>query len=491
MPGFNLVRNAKVYFTNNVDATTGAVLASGFTNTNTYELQVMNGFSMSQNTEAQTITVSEAGLDPARGQRNFNTALAPADFSFTTYIRPRNNSGITCEERVLWNALFAPEPIDATGAAVTTTNISRAASAASVTFTFGSANTLGGLKVGDIITVKGVVDTVDAKQWNAPAKITAASAYAADGVTVASTGVTTLTVSYLQAPAGVATAPTTIAGGVTFHKGAVVPQNGYLLAHSGRSNKNSLTKFGLIVNFDDQTYVIDNASLNQASIDFGLDGIAQIAWSGNGTSLRLLGSYAVFAAAGGAISGGLTGTGYVAADTNAQFITNKLTTVTLNSKLRGLGGTAYTLAITGGNLTINNNINYVTPEIMGTVNQPIGYFTGTRAISGNLTAYLKTGSGKTSELMGNILNEVKQPGGSETKYSLGMQIGGATNATRVEIDLPGVMLQVPTIETQDVVSTTINFTAEGFESITSAAGGGTANYDLEATNDITVRYYSA
>lgn len=491
MPGFNLVRNAKVLYTNNVNASTGVVALSAHSAALTQEIQVMNGFSFSQNTETQNITVSEAGLDPARGQRTFNTALAPVDFSFTTYIRPKLNGSVTAEEKHLWNALLSDTIIDVTGLTVSTVAaFTRTASSNVVTFTCAAVNlTTAGIAVGDVVTVGTITDTTFAADWNAAVKITAIT-----GTLTACTG---MTIEYLNAPRGATTAPTSAPTTIKLFKGAVSqhPIAGsstaaYLLAHSGRSNKNKLTTFGIIVAIDDVTYVIDNCSLGQASVEFGLDGIAQIAWTGQGTTMRILAATTLTT---GTFGGAITGS-YTPADTTAYFITNKLTTATLAKTLRGLGTTptAYTIAITGGNLTINNNISYVTPEILGTVNQPIGYFTGTRAISGNVTAYLKSGAGKTGGLLSDMLTAATAPGGSENKYSLGLQVGGSSNATRVEFEMPGVMLQIPSIETADVVSTTINFTAEGFSSLSSAAAGvDAAAFDLEATNDLALKYFSA
>ncbi len=52
--------------------------------------------------------------------------------------------------------------------------------------------------------------------------------------------------------------------------------------------------------------------------------------------------------------------------------------------------------------------------------------------------------------------------------------------------MPATMLQVPTIDIQDVVSTTINFTAQGHDPYQTAN-----TYDLTKANDMTIRYYSA
>lgn len=89
---FNLIRNSRMFFTTNVDPNTGVVASSGFTNSNTYEIQVLDGFSFSQSTANDTVTLKEAGSAPVRGQRSFNTALQPVDFSFSTYVRPADSS---------------------------------------------------------------------------------------------------------------------------------------------------------------------------------------------------------------------------------------------------------------------------------------------------------------------------------------------------------------------------------------------------------------
>jgi hypothetical protein len=84
----NLIRNSRVFFTTNLTSSNN-VAATGFLNTNTFELQVQDGFSFSQNTGTETITLNEAGSAPVRGQRSFNTSLDPVDWSFATYIRPK------------------------------------------------------------------------------------------------------------------------------------------------------------------------------------------------------------------------------------------------------------------------------------------------------------------------------------------------------------------------------------------------------------------
>jgi hypothetical protein len=242
----------------------------------------------------------------------------------------------------------------------------------------------------------------------------------------------------------------------------------------------------MVVTVDSITYVIDNCALDQAVIDFGLDGIATVAWTGKGTVLRQLDFAVAFSAAadpvisGGSLSGTIKGK-----NTTANFITNKLSTVTLISNIGGVAGIAYTLALTGGSITIANNIAYVTPANLGIVNTPIGYYTGTRAVSGSINAYLRTGTTNTAGLLDSLLDASATVAGVEPKFRLQIEIGGRTNGTRIEVEANGANIQIPTIDAQAVMSTAINFTAQGTDSVLS-----NNLYDIENTNDLTVRYLS-
>lgn len=387
----NLVRNSKVFFTTNVDSV-GKVLATGCDATNTQEIQVLDGFTFSQNTNSDTVMIMEGGAAPVRGQRAFNTSLAPVDFSFSSYLRPSFNDTDTlveCEENVLWNAIAGTAAIGSAGAG-----------------------------------------------WTA------------DDV--------------------------------------------YSSAAFNNSNAHQLQKFGMIFIVDQVAYAVDNCSLNQVSIDFGLDAIATGAWTGQGTTLRQLGNGIT------AINGAFGGTGLAGAfkikNTTASYITNKLSTVALSlvkdlkdaeGSTVAASGTSYTVALTGGSITINNNINYITPANLGTVNTPVTYYTGQRAITGTMNAYLKTGAAETGtgKLLANLLTAASVT--VEPMFAMAISIGGGANATKVVLDMPSAVLTIPTVDVQQVISTAINFTAQG-----STGTGNSAVYDLTQTNDIVVKYYS-
>jgi hypothetical protein len=413
---FNLIRNAKVFFTTNVNSF-GVIndgSSSAFAASNTWEIQVLDGLSFSQNTTTETIGLNEAGTTPKRGQRNFNTALEPVDFSFSTYIRPRdiqagvaaatNSHQATAEERHLWNAMF------------------------------GYANISAG--------------TGSGAAW---------------------------------ADSAVNDSPATNYANV-------------LLTNSGR---NQLVAFGLVICMDDATFYIDNCVMDTATIDFGLDTIAAIQWAGKAGAIRQFGKTVIGAAsagsstvtAGSIVSGVTTSTftGAVAAkDTNAAYLANKLSSVALGSGISAVGtagtiGTLYNIALTGGSVSIANNVTYLTPANLGVVNTPIVYFTGTRSITGSMNAYLRTGANSTTALYNALLTASKTD--VNPAFNLKMSIGGSSSATtRVDLLMPAVVLQIPTIATEQVISTTIGFTAQGSAS---------SAFDIEQDNELEVRYFVA
>ena len=146
-------------------------------------------------------------------------------------------------------------------------------------------------------------------------------------------------------------------------------------------------------------YQIKDCSVGSASIDFDIDGIAQIAWSGQGKEISEIASLDV-AANSAFTTSGITNDGYVyegITDTD-NFIRNKLTSLACTYSSAGTDGVTagselasnitYALTITGGNITIENNLSYLTPESLGEVNKPLGHVMGTRSISGNFTCYL-------------------------------------------------------------------------------------------------------
>ena len=473
----NLIRNARAFFTTKVNATTGAVDGADHTSSTTFELQVLDGFSFSQNTNSEQITITEAGTTPIRGQRSFNTSLAPVDFSFSTYIRPYRSTNVKCEESVLWNALMGSKAINtALTESGSYSGATYSVSSNTLTFT-GTSPSYEGAAVGDRILINGITSATPADQK------------AANGTGVVS-AVSPLAV-IMDVPYGSDISTGLSTTNLTLYSSAWGEGAEQSIAGFHGSNTNQLQKFGMIVIVDSVTYVIDNCALNEATIDFGLDGIATVQWTGQATALRQLTT--TMSANSGTLTGGIAGS-YTQKETNASFITNKLSTCTLKT-VKALGsiaaGTPYYIALTGGSITISNNITYITPAILGTVNKAFTYFTGTRSVTGTLNAYLNTGtvSGYSGGGTGNLLKDMLAAASTVTEpmFASEIAIGGSGNALRVELQLPSISIGVPSVNTEQVVSTAITFTASGSDQTGSAS---TTAYDLENTNDLTVRYYA-
>jgi hypothetical protein len=415
----NLIRGARVFFTTALDGNNKIAPATARSAADTFELQPLDGMSFSQNTTLDTVTLNEAGSTPSRGQRSFATALEAGDWSLSTYVRPKMFEG---------GAVAA------------------------------------GLDIGDFVRPE------EACLWNAM---------------FGYTNVDLSSVTALATTTGQAYTETAATSGTS------VPSSQVRLT---QSNRNQLLRFGLIIVFDDTTVLLHNCVIDQASVDFGIDQIGTIAWTGKvaevevstttttatttGTSPSLSGSF-----------GGLLSGAYKPKDATCKYITNRLSTVQLSSTAAKYGQSAvdYTFAITGGNITFANNVTYLTPAVMGTVNKPIDYFVGTRAVTGSLTAYLRTGSTNTAELLSTLLTQANSFDQNQFNVKLGM--GGSvtvptstTMENKVIFELPSAMLQIPQISTEQVISTSINFTAQG-------ANAGT--YDIEQNNEATITYYSS
>lgn len=269
------------------------------------------------------------------------------------------------------------------------------------------------------------------------------------------------------------------------------------------SNTNELLTLSFIFNLGTTTtpvwYHIVGAVVDTAEVDFAIDAISSISWTGFGTSVTEVtdsGDLTVLTNMLTNTNGNWQDTafpdgtaGYLPSPTGAQAcIRNKLSTVTLVGKSGTAYGNSYTLALTGGSLTINNNITFLTPEALGVVNNPCGHFTGQRMVSGEMTAYLKTGgSNDTADLIRDVTTYSNSTAGSDpTDFELTITVGGPVPVSPyilplVQFYMAGAHIVIPTINIEDVVSVTIPFNALPYTGV---------NPDAAATNELTVAYYA-
>ena len=406
---------------------TGLFKGNG-TTANTFRVGVLDGYSFSQGSDATDVVINEAGATPNRGQKRFNDSLPPAEWSFSTYVRPfkhgTNSSGDANDHDMVENILWAA------------------------------------------IAGKTVTGTTGAATGSEPA-------VTLDG--------TDADVSFV------------------------------------RSEHHELLKLSIFFALENTTYRLNECQVNQAEIDFSIDGIATIAWSGNSTTIDQITTaiddpntaYSSTAGdTGGAYSANSTisnAEGFNYVDTtgpdDADYLRNKLSTLTLSTAEQGGGSSSggldqktYDIAITGGSITIANNITYVTPETLGVIDKPIGSFSGARQISGSLTMYLNTtgssGSGNGSNQLLADLSGATDLVRNSFDMSLFMG-GGSSDTPVVEFDLPRAHFQVPAIEVADLISVSVEFAAHGSD-ITSADEmtvkykGLTAHSDATYASDLTV-----
>ena len=377
---------------------------------NTFRIGVLDGYSFSQGSESTDVTINEAGSAPNRGSKRFNDALPPAEWSFGTYVRPfkhgaasfRADGTYDMVENILWSALAGTGLSDASGAAVATST--------------GAAN-------------GALVDFVE-------------------------------------------------------------------------SDVHELMKLNIFFALENTTYRLNDCQVNSAEVDFSIDGIAQISWSGNATTIDQVttaiedpSKYQIEAydADGASLthSSGSTDTyveNYNFADTvgpsDADYLRNKLSSLYLDADAQGGGNASgglddktYDINITGGSISIANNVTYVTPETIGIVDKPIGSFTGARTITGSLTMYLDTKSNGSNQLLTDLAAATDLVT-NVFDVRLYMGVAGAVGsdndamgsddftAPGVEFNMPRCHLQVPTIETGDLISTTVEFAAHGSDLLT-------------------------
>ena len=201
------------------------------------------------------------------------------------------------------------------------------------------------------------------------------------------------------------------------------------------------------------TYEIQASAVNEATVNFDIDGIAQIEWSGMGSNI--------------VESSEPTATIYEAITSTTNFIRNRLTSLTIAPVTASYTAaeqlileTSYDLTLTGGSITLSNNLTYLTPEELGIVNIPLGHVTGTRSFSGSFTNYLVTDT--ITDKSADFWSDIKALQTVVTHdFALTFAIGGAAGAIRMEYTLPHVHIETPTHSVEDVISLETSFTGLG------------------------------
>ena len=393
-----------------------------------YNIPVLDGFSFSQATNVTEVTLNEMATSAGvsrRARQMFTDSYAPAEWSFSTYIRPFKSAGTGSGkhsaahhhmvEEPLWNALAGSGAIGASGSALT-------ADGTDCNIAFTNSN-------------KVALDTFDLHFEMGSGKASP-TIYKIEGCVVNE-------VSIDFDIDGIATANWSgfgkIITEVTSMPTATLTE-GTAATDTGNFIRNRLTD--LTLTNDVVTDTVNGAVSSSTSVT--LD---------NGSSLIKVGQV-------------VSGTGVTAGTTVAAISGTTLTLsaamtiadgVTLTFSNVGMTDT-YTLTLTGGNVTIGNNITFLTPETLGSVNQPLGHVTGTRSVSGNFTCYLNTPSSGASsaDLFEDIIESTSVITNS---FDLTFTVGGTGNTPRMVMNLDNCHLEVPTHSIDDIISLETNFHA--------------------------------
>ena len=393
---FYFSRDTKVYLT---PAGSTAVM---------WEIPVLDGFSFSQATNTSEITLNEmadANGKSRRSRQMFTDSYAPAEWSFSTYMRPFG--AVPAGSGNIWepSSSISGNPQHAVEEALWAYFVG------ATTFAIGNGST--------------------ASAWTGPDL---------DGGSPASpyTPITNNDTNFI-----VDWTASEVAALGTFD---------LYFEMGGASSGTNLT------------YKIEGCVVNSAAIDFDIDGIATINWSGMGKIITESGADKPTPTK--LIAEGTT--------TTSNFIRNRLTSLTAATGGSGLFNASYDLVLTGGNITMENNITFLTPETLGVVNQPLGNVTGTRSISGNFTCYLNNDTGKSAELFEDIIESTSV---ITNDFDLTFNIGGS-NSPKVAVQMPNCHLEVPTHSMDDIISLDVNFHALP---ASIDPGSSAANYEVKVT----------
>ena len=492
-----------VQFRNPADNTEAAAKLGAGT---VWEIPVLDGYSFSQTTNTSEITLAEmestAGIS-RRGRRMFTDSLAPAEWSFSTYIRPFQSkagsatpSGTVAAdsaaethavEEVFWAAMFGADTYSTTAGFTRATNpavsggpvITPASTSSVISIAESNRAAMTGFTIFFMIdtatsnplvyrmpeavvnevSVDFDVDGIATLNWSGMAKeiqdvsgtvITGTSAPAYNATTVDATTVVL----------GDVFIDTDNAAGRQFNLISTVPGSGNVSVTAAIDEGTTSTK-----NF------IRNR-LTSVSIE-AADATDKIPTVFPGSHVSITGltkanpAVATAAAHGFAVGDVVYVSGTCAITTSSvdvlQNIAHTITAVSTNTFTIGALNTSgssgsfsasslvaangkYSLVLTGGSFTLGNNISYLVPEELGAINKPLEHVTGNRAATRNATCYLTLEDADlTSGTSRQFFNNLVSTGAMSkvvNKFIVTMHIGGAT-ATGNNTD-PALKIAFPT-----------------------------------------------
>ena len=491
-----------------------------------WEIPVLDGYSFSQTTNTSEITLAEmessAGIS-RRGRRMFTDSLAPAEWSFSTYIRPFKSlagsvaSGVKAAdganevhaiEEALWASMFGADKYDssafdfvrnvqpvsgsetdviapgANNSVITIGESNRSALHSFVLYFLIDTDTTNPLlyrmpeAIVNEVTVDFDIDGIATLNWSGFAKeIQDRTA------NVKVNAGTTVTVANAHG-----TGENLALGDI------IIDTNNSRAVHI--ANTVSGTNAVLTQAIDESTTSTSNFIRNRlTAVDIETaDGADKVSGTFPGSFVTVTGltkadpAVATAASHGFAVGDVVRITGTCGITTGGTDVLNgqdlTITAVATNTFTIGALDTSgssgsfsgtpvaangkYSLTLTGGSFNIGNNITYLVPEELGAINKPLEHVTGTRTATGNATCYLTledtdTSAG-TSRQFFNDLVGTNAMNKVVNKFKVTMHIGGSAatgNNTdpALKIIFPTAHIEVPTHSVEDIISLETNFTA--------------------------------
>lgn len=238
------------------------------------------------------------------------------------------------------------------------------------------------------------------------------------------------------------------------------------------NSEHVLTPIHLYFKVDNQVYLVESAQISQAEISIDISDIFQVAWSGQAIDYQEISSPPFMDTDG---SNGLAydasapvSNKYVKVNPAKKYLVNKLTVMDFNSDAAPGNNDTYSIPLTGASLTISNNITYLTPSTLSEVDKPIGSYTGGFEVMGSVNAYLRSTGGDgtvgspygAAELLDHMKAKLDTAVTNESNIVL--HVGGKQAGKQVAvITIPLAHITLPTLEKDDVMSTTIEFKGIG------------------------------
>lgn len=243
------------------------------------------------------------------------------------------------------------------------------------------------------------------------------------------------------------------------------------------SNFASAQELHMYLKLDQIYYQVKNATVNELALDAGIEEIAMTTWTGFGTELIRLESAALTAAQAVFVSTSAStdvtnaALGTVTSkyhpfdiideggtDVTNAFIKNRLSVVDISyTDDNSASFTGTSLPVTALGFGYTNNITYLTPEELAALNVPIGQFTGTRAVTGSVTMYLRGNAGESADLLKLISGDGRT--NTSGSASATLKIGG-TSGPKVTLAMTDVQFSFPTLGIEDNIAITAEFLAQ-------------------------------